>query len=828
MAGDPNDDSSASGGSLLSRLFGRKPTPVSTPPAPAAGAPRPESLERFWAALAPGEDDRGRIVSRGLLGRGGMGEVLDAFDPALERSVAVKVVLPTDEADVVRRFVLEAQIASQLEHPNIVPVYDAGVTADGRPWYAMRRVDGRTLEDVVTGLAAGTEDRDEWSLVRLLGDFVQVCHAVAFAHDFGVVHRDLKPENIMLGRFGEVLLLDWGVARWLDADVTMAPTDDTDDANITGTRLGSVIGTPGYLSPEAAEGRIELIGPASDVYSLGAVLYELLTWGPAFPGTRASALFAACLAGPPEDPRTRAPERDIDPDLAAICLAAMQRDPLERTADAGELARQIQDFLAGRQRHERAVQEMVAATEAWAGSLVAGQELERAATELQALEEATPPWKPRSEKTALLDLRQRVRDLEAQRDDGFGDAMLGAERALSHDPRHRAAHDLLAMASWNLFLRSEAAGDRAETAVWAARVEAHDQDGQYAAKLRRPATLTLNTEPAGAEVVCAAVERRGLLWSLGEPRSLGTTPLTVELEPGSYQLELSAPGHASVPYPVTVERGRQWTTDSPVRLAATDEVPAGCCCIPGGPFFYGGDPEAQDAVPRAELHVDGFFARILPVTNEEYAAFLTDLARSDAETAWGHAPRSPNAGTQEGGQYWQRPGDGEPYVVPELDQDGDRWDPQWPVMGISWNDAVAYASWAARDGTPWRLPTEVEWEKLARGGDGRLYPWGDEFDATLCNMRESHPDRPWPLPAGSVETDVSLYGVRDVAGNMNEYCGDLTYGADPALRPVRGGAWTSDAARCRTTWRSGFRPNVVKAVAGFRLVRSMGGDAEKP
>ena len=124
------------------------------------------------------------------------------------------------------------------------------------------------------------------------------------------------------------------------------------------------------------------------------------------------------------------------------------------------------------------------------------------------------------------------------------------------------------------------------------------------------------------------------------------------------------------------------------------------------------------------------------------------------------------------------------------------------------------------DRLPWRLPSELEWEKATRGVDGRLFPWGGQFDASLCRMRHSREGRPHPEAIGSFASDVSVYGVRDLAGNMAGWCGDERYGADPTRRAQRGGAWTADGNRCRATWRQGFRPDVVRAVTGFRLVCS--------
>jgi len=169
-------------------------------------------------------------------------------------------------------------------------------------------------------------------------------------------------------------------------------------------------------------------------------------------------------------------------------------------------------------------------------------------------------------------------------------------------------------------------------------------------------------------------------------------------------------------------------------------------------------------------------------------------------------------------------------VVPERDRDGDPWDENWPVMGISWHDAKAYVAWRSeRDGVTWQLPTEAQWEKAARGVDGRIFPWGDELDPSLCAMRTSFPGRPQPRPVGMFDSDRSVYGVRDLAGGIRDWCRERSYLGDSARRPVRGGSWDSEAAYCRGAHRTGYIPTYVGSSFGFRLVRELEeGRSEEP
>jgi serine/threonine protein kinase len=265
----------------------------------------------------------------GELARGGMGTVYLAEDTELNRQVAIKVLNSPDITDELRRrMIREAQIIARLEHPGIVPVHDVGVLPDGRVFYAMKYVRGNRLDEY----AAETQSfRDR------LRKFQAACDAVAFAHAHRVIHRDLKPQNIMIGSFGEVLVLDWGVAKILrkdetasEADTLMLPAHRSNhkpsDA-IENTGHGTIIGTRHYMSPEQARGEIDRLDERSDVYSLGAVLYFLLT-------NRS-----------PAPARPRSVNSKVSKAVEAICLRAMSPDMNERYATAAELSRDVGRWL---------------------------------------------------------------------------------------------------------------------------------------------------------------------------------------------------------------------------------------------------------------------------------------------------------------------------------------------------------------------------------------------------------------------------------------------------------------------------------------------------
>jgi serine/threonine protein kinase len=279
-----------------------------------------------------------RIVKE--LARGGMGIVYLAEDPELVRRIAIKVLNnPEADSSIARRMVREAQIIAGLEHPGIVPVHDVGVLADGRVFYAMKLIRGERLDEYATRIDS-IKDR--------LRKFHAACEAVAFAHAHGVVHRDLKPQNIMIGSFGEVLVLDWGVAKILseDGDLVMSQKDDEEltERDIPeadkDTTHGTIIGTPQYMSPEQARGEIGSIDQLTDVYSLGAILFFLLT--NQAPETNSK------ISGSPDAgvlsrvmPKPRELNSRVSRAAEAVCLKAMARNRSERYASARGLAAEI-------------------------------------------------------------------------------------------------------------------------------------------------------------------------------------------------------------------------------------------------------------------------------------------------------------------------------------------------------------------------------------------------------------------------------------------------------------------------------------------------------
>jgi len=315
-------------------------------PAFATALPGPEAFR--------GAEADSRYKQKGLLGAGGMGEVHLCADEWIGRDVAMKIALggKNVEAYLRARFIREALVQGQLEHPSVVPVYDLGTRADGATFFTMKRVHGHTLASIIEGHRRGDAAVvKSHSRRRLLTAMSNVCLAVSFAHSRGIVHRDLKPENVMLGEFGEVYILDWGVAKVLE-DSWAARASATAGAPVGRTQAGALIGTPGYVSPEQVQGE-STVGPASDVYALGAILFELLALEPLHRGATTAALSASTLALDSERPSARAPTLGISPELDAICAKATARDPKKRFASTREKQEALERYLDGERDREQ-------------------------------------------------------------------------------------------------------------------------------------------------------------------------------------------------------------------------------------------------------------------------------------------------------------------------------------------------------------------------------------------------------------------------------------------------------------------------------------------
>ncbi|MBI2923519.1 MAG: SUMF1/EgtB/PvdO family nonheme iron enzyme [Planctomycetes bacterium] len=838
------------------------------------------------------------------LGRGGLGRVVEAFDDALKRDVAVKLVLDDLPGDLRARFIREAELTGRLEHPNIVPVHDFGALGNGgsgRPLFlCMKRVRGRDLGKLLADLAAGdAATAGAWSRARLLAVFQNICLGVAYAHSRGVIHRDLKPANVMIGDYGETLIVDWGLAK-LKGEPALAParppgpppaphaatlvpaSRPSDDGSAVLTLDGSVLGTPAYMPPEQAQGRLADVDERSDIYSLGAILFEILALRPPVEGESLEEVMSRVRFGKVARPSSVAPPGiSIPPDLDAICLRALAPRKEDRYASALDLHGEIQLFLEGVKERERAEKESRERAEAGWRHLKRYREL---AAEIEAQIRVVEDWgkrilphQPVADKQPLWEAERRLEALETGRIDAWSAAGADFGQALVARSDCVEALDGRCELFLERFFEAESRRDRAEMLLNLRAMDPYDLRKKYRSRVEAPGRLTIRAYAFDCPCLSpvrdprwsvAIAEECTVPWRMGGPRpefplddldrpvpvvstappearwghaascprrelrgatvriaryterdkrlvpgdaaDLGTTPVAgIERPQGSWLCTVSAPGYADAVFPVRIDRSGHW--DQEVHLYRPEEIPPGFRLVPGGPFEFGGEHAGGNTAHPCATG-DLFVARI-PVTFGEYIAYLNDL-RANGMTEEAHR-RQPREGDC---KFLAESGSG--FAIGPARSCAERpYTADLPVVGVSWSDALAYAAWlSGRDGRLYRLAHEEEWEKAARGVDGRIYPWGDGYDATFSNQTLSHPDGPRLVRPGSFPADESPYGVADLAGNARTWC--LNAAAKPwrQFRALRGGAYDNASLYSRSAYRRGDLGSLTMRLLGIRLV----------
>ncbi|MBI2922193.1 MAG: SUMF1/EgtB/PvdO family nonheme iron enzyme [Planctomycetes bacterium] len=899
------------------------PTAITMVAGPGGGTAQPAGEVKPVVMTQPA--DRKYVLGEEI-GRGGVGRVVEAKDTDIDRTVALKLVLEDAPAEALERFRWEGKITGRLEHPNIVPVHEVGVLpATKEVFVAMKRIVGR---DMLAVIHDGT-----WKLRRLVEAFRDVCRAVAYAHSKGVVHRDLKPANVMLGDFGEVLLVDWGLARLLSepekrmkplARSTTRKVRRVGDAKASKlTMEGQVLGTPSYMPPEQAMGMLDRIDERSDVYSLGAILYEILARCPPFEDPNPWDVVRMVTT---EEPKPPSIWQNCPSELEAICLKCLKKSRRERYQTASEVATEIDAYLEGtkeRERREKLADEQAGRAEAEIGKWhKLEKESAEAAEKSRAMMEEVKAHDPLAKKKELWELQDRAKALERQALRAFADADAALTSALSNVAHHANARRLKAAMYWEKFLEAEDAGDERAALLHRQVVERHD-DGPFTEKLRGDGTIAVRAraypcrcleegrrvkpeelnvhgyhpwsgrmlamkgsegmralEPGEAlklkvhAASCAPEAVAGArVWAFryvemdralipvtvgaGKPRIsesvlnqlfgdspyrprgggqyLGETPIEKRAwAMGSWLLIVAAEGYAAQSVPVFV--GRQQDLETSVTLYSPVELPAGFCAVATGAFPY----QVRKAGARSAgvtpgvRDIDDFLLGRHSVTCREYLDFLNDMHRTAPDEAARRVPRP----SDEGGAYWPLLAKG--YVIPTAKwiaaarpEDAARagrlrsapcdWEEDWPAVSISWEDAAAYARWAAlREGRLIHLPHEEQWEKAGRGPDGREFPWGNHFDAMRCNCSETHSDGLRPVVVDQFPSDESPYGVREMAGNARDWCLN-----DPGgrryrdWRVARGGMWHATGGNASPMRRFGFVPTYLEPGQGVRVAAAV-------
>ena len=800
-------------GSPLSRI-------VLPPPGGRGKVPRP-----FPKKDTPGGPNLGmRYAYRDELGRGGQGTIISAFDRDVGRTVALKVLRKdaSKSMSVLERFLGEAQVTGQLEHPNIVPVHDMGRLPDGTVYYTMKKVEGRSLDQILRGIRkADPEISRRFTLLRMLSIIQQVCLGMEYAHARGVIHRDLKPANVMLGDFGEVLILDWGLAKVVgrpdpdgedEESMELEPVELSEGAQLK-TRDGYVQGTPPFMAPEQAKNERDKIGPWSDVYALGGILYQALTRKLHFHGKNPRDVMIRCVEEDPTPPIERAPHLHVPEELSAICMRALVRDPKKRIRSAGQLSEEIESFMEGTKRREAAQKRVAEGRKAMEMYHAARLEADRLQEEVHKALSIIRGWEKLEEKAAAWEMEDRLDESEREVAVAFLKAEGIFEQALAYDDRNEGARSGLAALYWTRFRDAETRRDVADQIYYEGLIRRND-DGRYAERLRGDGLMSVASHRAGAEVWIYRFVERNRVKRATEPRLLGRTPVKdVPVSMGSYLLVLRRDGYRDTRFPLLMSRGE--TRRVKVRLLTDEQVGEGMVYVPAGSFVMGGDVQAPGSLSRTLKQVDDFLISRSPVAVSEYLAFLRSLGPADGEAASSACPRAHG----DGEPLWPVDSEGR-FSLPVGEGPGGRLDIRRTVGGIGVDAVERFARWrSGKDGVTYRLPTEVEWEKAARGADGRFFPWGDRFDPTFCKMRLSRSGPPRPEHIGAFPVDTSPYDVRDMAGTCREWTRYVDPGEEGLV--IRGGSWTSPAEDCRAARRCPENPDFSSLDVGFRLVREL-------
>lgn len=778
--------------------------PVETVAVQAVSEP---SVDDLMARLL---DITARFELQGEIARGAMGRILAGWDLHLGRPVAIKVLRKGGPKDLDRvRFLEEAQVTGQLQHPSIMPVYELG-RIQGQVAFVMRRIEGRSLKQVISELRKGLPSaRQKYGVPRLVSMFHQLCLAVAFAHRRGVVHRDLKPSNVMVGDFGELVLLDWGLCKIIGGE-----TRSTRSTNERWKTVhGQIIGTPAYMAPEQAMGMTDQIDARTDVYGLGAILYHLLTLRPPFAGKTNREIVQRVLRETVKPCRERAPRLQVPKALEAICMRCLSRRPDERYPDARAVADAVAAYLAGADDTHRApsvgglVQEAVAA-------ITRRQSLQEDAAlirdDLAIARAAFDATDPPSMKAAAWEAEARLRAVSIEVADALALALARLGRAVAIDPNHTEARRLLT----DLRVAGLEAAQRLRepTRIAACKRALREcTDVRGSGLLRGKGALHVETHPAGARISVSRFVERTRRMVAPHAEECGVSPVALDaLTEGAYRLQAHLDGRAVLTTSVVIKSGR--ATRLRLSLLPSGGIPSGFIHIPAGNFYFGSPYDAY--LPPTEHALPDFLISMTPVTAGAYLRFINALHRTEPSVARRRVPR----GRDGRSMAWVADNHTGEWRLPDGHHPGGAWRDQMPVVGISVHDAEAFCRYFHQThGHAVRLPTEIEWEKAARGAEGRRYPWGDEWVPGYAMVPGTWTGL-WPPPVGHATEDRSSCGVWDCAGGVREWT--ATIEDRPRRRHgVRGGSFMTAGDPGRSLFARAYAAAQHTAPdLGFRLV----------
>jgi serine/threonine protein kinase/formylglycine-generating enzyme required for sulfatase activity len=757
----------------------------------------------------------GRYLVVERIGAGAMGVVYSAYDPKLDRKIALKLLRPQrggrDHARRTARLEREAQAIAKLSHPNVVGIFDVGVH-DGQVFMAMEYLAGGTLSDWVAA-----KKRTWREIVKM---FIEVGHGLAGAHAEGLIHRDFKPDNVLLDKNGVPKVVDFGLVRLTGAtDLTSSGAIDRtasgeyESGSVAAvpapggaaalTRTGALTGTPAYMAPEQFLGKA--IDARTDQFAFCVALYEALYGQRPFEG---QTIFA--LADAVTDGRVRAAPKgsDVPGWVRACVLRGLRVGPAERYPGFEQLLAVLANDPVARRRRRLVVA-------AASMSLVAGvlatrhvvlakrQEIDRQVAQNVSLADSllVEAATKRGESKTLRDRalaefdgyeRDKGEELWAKglaaahaADGAYQRGIQRLEAAVTLTP-DRNLKDRIADALVDYVQMDGRAAAERQTSLQ--RLAGYDEGGTRAARLNSPATLRIETSPVG---FTARIEKYDSLTHrlVESARPVGSTPLELSLPPGSYRLTFDeTAAHAGFHYPVLLAAGEREVIAMPVPLRSA--IPRDFVYVPEGRFLFGSANEDLrtaflETAPLHSVSTGAYLISKYETTIGEWIAFLNQLPAKEQELRRPQGKKDGQGGfvdlrkTSNG--RWEirfratdrtyRAGEGETFQYDDRERRGSQNWSRFPVAGVSPEDALEFAAWLDRSGrVPGaRLCSEREWERAARGADAREFPHGNQllredanFDLTYGRKSGSY----GPDEVGSHQLSVSPFGVYDLVGNV--------------------------------------------------------------
>lgn len=758
------------------------------------------------------------------IGIGGIGTVLSGHEASLKRDIAIKILRPAyrNKKKFLNRFIREARATAQIEHPNIVPVHELGVMGELGIYFTMKKVEGENLRTVIHKLSNGDPVYlKKYTTNRLLEIFIAACNGVAFAHSKGIIHRDLKPANIMLGDFGEVMVMDWGLVKYIGDNHNNAGKEqpinlETNIAELgvsvdtMATLDGSISGTPAFMAPEQAGGRINDINERSDLYSLGAILYSILTLksSPFEEKLSTAEVLSHVVNNYFAPPRKRAPKQRISRELEAICLKAMQRKKEDRYGSVKELIHDLRNYLDNfpvsaypepilnrtiKLCRRRPLIPLVLVVSIFTFlSVMFGHHLEnsnrtesymknadhcinqgniflvRAKNTYMALNELIRQTQNENMETREMRLWADLTRLEAEFNNQYEMAIEYLSRIQAIGLKSAQIVSRLSKISKDRLEFSILTGNYTETRKLIEMLRMRDKntfkniienDSQLFDStkmiIQNEGRITINSN---IENVPLTIYKVNDLSSFMPNTSAiiinGRTPLPLQkIQEGQYVILFRPSGGISIRYPIKIFPART----EKINIFIPESIPAGMAYVPAGQIISDDIDGLNEREHRHNIYVQGFFIRKRAVTFAEYLKFWKSLqSQTDRRKYLGkYIPEGDDRNYQ---ALWDKNG-----ILREP------FKQNWPVVGITGQAAKAYCQWVSeKNGVECRLPNSNEWEKATIGiiiknkDENRNIAYNSSLDDIIGGTDKKY-------VAKVSMNSISLYGVSNIDNDIREF-----------------------------------------------------------